>query len=182
MTAEQSSLPGDAASADPDQVFVDRGRSIGVVMHRRALANRWQSHVWTPVQVTRSEGLTAPRLIRSGRDVDEWLYPELPVELSRDEAEGYYLNLTAPAPAVFVHWSDEEKVASLHRLTVSSHEAARLMDEGMQVDALAMPAEWVSWVDAFVRAYYKPDLERKRSRPPPLQGAPDRRDLSSSST
>jgi hypothetical protein len=33
-----------------------------------------------------------------------WLYPGFRVELFRDDAEGYYLNVSTPAPCWFVLW------------------------------------------------------------------------------
>jgi hypothetical protein len=159
-------VPGDSASALPD-----RRRFAGVVMRRQALSNPWQGHAWVPARLQEAQGLAARRLILREGGLEEWLYPEMPVELFTDEAEGYYLNLTAPAPAAFVHWSEEDDVPRVHRLTVSYHEAARLMDGGMQVDIVAMPAEWLGWVDAFTRAHYHPEAERKRSRPPSFEGA-----------
>ena len=56
-----------------------------------------------------------------------------------DEAEGYYLNLSAPQPFVFVNWHDEDGRAVPKIVTVSYNEAARLMDAGEQVDGVPMP-------------------------------------------
>jgi len=149
----------------------DRVRRGGVVMGRRPLASRWQSHAWTPLRVEVAPGLTTPALLHASGGTEEWLYPELEVELFRDEAEGYYLNLSAPAPVVFVHWSQEESVVSVLRLTLSYHQAARFMDGGMQVDPVPLPAAWLQWLSDFTRTHYRPETRQPRARPPSFRGA-----------
>ena len=67
------------------------------------------------------------------------------MELHRSEAEGYYLNITAPEPKVFVMWRMAEAgVVPPVRpvvVTVSYNQAARMLDGGEQVDAVPLPAD-----------------------------------------
>ena len=70
-------------------------------MQRRALANRWQSEVWEPWGVLAGgpqEG--PPRLIVDEAGVQQWLHPGFRLTLYRDEAEGYYLNVSSGSPPV----------------------------------------------------------------------------------
>jgi hypothetical protein len=167
MSSEQSFTPGSARGPSA----ADRLRLSGVVMRLRPLVSRWQAYAWMPTRLEDAPGLASPRLLWRSEGVEEWLHPELAVELFRDEAEGYYLNMTAPAPAAFVRWSDEENRVSVLGLTLSYHQGARWMDGGMQVDTVPLPADWTAWLDEFTRAHYRPDTARPRSRPPSFRGA-----------
>jgi len=51
-----------------------------------------------------------------------------------------------------------------HSVTVSYHEAARLLDAGEQVDAVAMPAGMAHWVAGFVEQHYRPEPKKVRKR------------------
>ena len=55
-----------------------------------------------------------PRLLLKSDGEERWLHPGFAVELFRDDAEGYYLNVTTPAPCWFVLWRMEEE-ATLER-------------------------------------------------------------------
>ena len=101
-----------------------------------------------------------------------WRFTGLAVELHRSESEGYYLNITAPEPKVFVMWrmaegsaADEEHPGAFPVLvTVSYNEAARLLDGGEQVDATPLSAEMLAWMQPFVDANYRPEPKRKVRR------------------
>jgi hypothetical protein len=88
----------------------------------------------------------------------------------RDEAEGYYLNLTTSQPYMFVMWRMEDDLAVPKIVTPSYHEAARMMDGGAQVDGVPLPEELASWLAAYVDANYRPE-PKKRARPPSFKGA-----------
>ena len=140
-------------------------------MERRALANRWQSETWQPVAVVPDEPDAAPpRLVLEDGERSHWLHPGFEMVLHRDEAEGYYLNLTAPQPYMFVMWRMEDDQALPKLVTPSYHEAARLMDGGAQVDGVPLPAEIAPWLAAYVDANYRPE-PKKRARPPSFKGA-----------
>ena len=53
-----------------------------------------------------------PRLLREDAEEQRWLHPGFTVELFRDEAEGYQLNATTPAPCWFVLWRMEEEAGA----------------------------------------------------------------------
>src|SRR2546425_12615055 len=103
--------------------------AVAVVMERTPLANnRWQSEKWEPVGVVpdASEPGAVPRALVENEVRAQWLYPGFKLELFRDEAEGYYLNLTTNKPFVFVNWLEEEGAGVPKAVTVSYNEAARL--------------------------------------------------------
>jgi hypothetical protein len=145
---------------------------LAVVMERRALANRWLAEKWEPVAIVDDAEPpgTAPRVIAQDRERTQWLHPGFEIRLFRDEAEGYYLNVTAPTPYVFVMWRMVDGLAVPSIVTVSYNEAGRMMDGGEQVDGVAMPREMAEWLADFVREHYKPE-PKKRIRPPSFKGA-----------
>ncbi len=130
-------------------------------MERRALASRWQAEQWQPVGVVPDPGGRAPRVLFEDETRQRTLYPGFVIELHRDEAEGYYLNLTAATPFVFVMWRIEESVAVPKVVTVSYHEAGRMMDGGEQVDGVPLPADLGAWVAEFATEHYKPEPKQR---------------------
>jgi hypothetical protein len=152
---------------------------VSVIIACTPLANRWQSERWEPVAVEVAKGdlvaaLAEPVPLDAERR--RWRFAGHAIELHRSEAEGYFLNTTAPEPKVFVMWREREDVAEgqtyppirPERVTVSYNEAARLMDGGERVDAVPMPADVLEWVRPFVAEHYKPEPRRKVRRNDPF--------------
>ena len=71
---------------------------------------------------------------------------------------GYYLNVTARKPSVFVLWRMEGVEALPVQVTASSDEAARWLDGGHSLDAVPMPAEIYAWVGEYVEQNYRPKM------------------------
>src|SRR5690606_11383589 len=151
---------------------------IAIVMQRTPLANRWATERWEPVAVEvepRDEGGAQIRF--SQVDPNRWRFSGYTLELHRSEAEGYHLNLTAPAPMVFVLWrmADPDTTveggpaARPELATVSYHEAARMLDGGEQVDGVPLPPAIRAWMEPFVTEHYKPEPKRKVRRRDPLR-------------
>jgi hypothetical protein len=107
-------------------------------------------------------------LIESDED-QRWLFGGFEVRLFSDEAEGYFLNVSAPAPCWFIMWRMEEvddvEIAVPKVVTLSYHEGARLMDGGEKVDTIPVSPEIVERMTAFVKTYYVPEQKRKRRKP-----------------
>jgi hypothetical protein len=140
-------------------------KRVAVVMQRRAIENRWQSEVWEPVGVLPDPGGAAqPRIIVAQPGLTRWLYPGFDIVLQRAEAEGYFHNVSAAAPSVFVLWRLEDGRAAPHYLTLSYDEASRWMDGGAQVDPVPMPEAMRRWLGDFVQENYRPE-PKKRLRP-----------------
>ena len=156
--------------------------NISIVMQRTLLQNRWAAERWEPVAVAIepvvSENLGhAVRLQDGAEAVTRWRFTGFALELHRSESEGYHLNLTAPAPMVFVMWRMVEPeametggpAARPELATVSYDEAARMMDGGEQVDGIPMPTAIREWMLPFVAEHYKPQPKRKIRRRDPLR-------------
>ena len=145
--------------------------SIAVIMERRAIANRWQAQTWEAIGMVPDPGDAAkPRLLLRDSAREQWLHGGFELKLYRDEAENYYLNLSATQPCVFVVWRMEEEAALPKFVTVSYGEAARFMDADEHVDQVPMPRDMCDWLGEFVNDHYRPE-PKKRSRPPSFKGA-----------
>lgn len=142
-------------------------------MERRVVANRWASEIWLPVAVIEHEGEAgdAPLLVERDDKHERWLHPGFSVSLHRDEAEGYYLNLTTETPFAFVEWEAIDGGAIPRWVTLSYNEAARRMDGGAQVEGVPMPADWLPWVAEFTQTHFQPPKKKERIRPPSFKGA-----------
>ena len=146
---------------------------VGVVMQRRAVQNRWIECVWEPWSVLPGHENGEVRSLVDDGSVAQWLYPGFRLQLHRDEAEGYYLNVSSPAPSVFVLWRMEEERALPLEVTVSSEEAGRWLDGGHNVDRVAMSADIFAWVGECVEHNYRPE-PKKRIKPRSFNHPKDR--------
>jgi len=142
-------------------------------MQRRAVENRWIDCVWEPWAVLPGAAPGEPRRLVADGDLEQWLHPGFALTLHKDEAEGYYLNVSGPRPSVFVLWRLEGARALPLEVTVSTEEAGRWLDGGHSVDRVAMPPELFAWVGEWVEANYRPQ-PRKRIKPRSFQHPKDR--------
>jgi hypothetical protein len=145
---------------------------IAVVMQRRPVKSRWADSMWEPHGVLADPGGDA-RLLREADGVTQWLHPGLQLVLHKDELEGYYMNVSAPEPRVFILWRMEEDNALPVEVTVSSDEAARWLDGGHSVDGVAIPPAIFAWVGEYVENNYRPQPQ-KRIKPRSFQHPKDR--------
>jgi len=155
---------------------------VAVVMRRERLDNRWQPWRWVLHEVVPQEPAFGdePRRIYADEREQRWLHPGFTVELFRDEAEGYLLNATSPAPCWFVLWRledeptlDAEPIARPVIVTLSYNEAARWMDAQETVEQVPAPAETAAWMRAFADEHFVPDA-KKRKRPESFRPLQDR--------
>jgi hypothetical protein len=141
---------------------VDTRRAAAVIMERVPLRHRWAHERWEAKGVV--PDLTpgaAPRVIVDTPECRQVLHSGLTIVLQRDEAEGYYMNITSPLPKVFVLWRMEQGQAVPAGLTVSYHEGSRWLDSGESVDGVPLPAELLPWLAAYCEAHYKPEPRKK---------------------
>lgn len=144
---------------------------IGVVMRRRPLISRWQPFQWAPIEIVGDMTLpgSAPHCLHNDPSDMRWLFGGIEVKLFSDEGEGYFLNISAPAPCWFIMWRIEEhdgiELAVPKSVTLSYNEAARLMDGGERVDTLPASAAIIERLTAFTQEHYHREPKKKRKKP-----------------
>lgn len=169
---------------------------FAVLMRKHNLDNPWVSYRWAPQEVLPDFGQYGAQSNQSitgqflGKDPEgeSWLFTGFELNLFLDEAEGYYLNVSATKPCWFVMWRLEEDIeryidsqslemaksestiAVPHRICVSYNEAARLLDGGESVDTVPMNNEHASWLQDYVNEHYRPE-PKKRHKPASFKGA-----------
>jgi hypothetical protein len=155
---------------------------VAVVMRREHIGNPWQPWRWTLAEVLAHEPAwgSEPRLLLQAEHEQRWLHPGFAVELFRDDAEGYYLNATTPAPCWFVLWRMEEEagvaaepIARPVMVSLSYHDAGRWLDAQETVEQVPAPADVVQWMREFAEAHYVPEPKR-RKRPDSFKPLQDR--------
>ncbi len=136
---------------------------IAVIMERIKLANLWLPYRWEAKGVVRDifPVGSSDRIIVRDECQLQILFPGLELRLMRDEAEGYYLNLTSPEPKVFVLWRLHDETARPEFVTVSYNEGTRWADSGESVDGVPLPLELQPWMGEFVERHYKPEPRKK---------------------
>lgn len=155
---------------------------VAVVMRHVRIDNRWQPWRWELADVVPHEDAfgTEPRLLVRNEGEERWLHPGFVVELFRDDAEGYYLNASTPAPCWFVLWRMEEEasiadepIARPAAVSVSYHDAGRWLDAQETVEQVPAPPDVVAWMAAFAEEHYVPE-PRRRKRPDSFRPLQDR--------
>ena len=154
---------------------------VAVLMRREPVQGpmaRWQPWRWTLAEVVPHEAGfgQAPRCLREDAQGALWLYPDWTVELFTDDAEGYWLNATAPTPAFFVMWrlsEDDSPRAVPQAVSLSYHDAGRWLDAQETVETSPAPAELVQALLAFAEQHFVPE-PKKRQRPQSFQRLTDR--------
>jgi hypothetical protein len=160
------------------------GFDVAVILRREAIAGpmaRWQSHRWVLHDVVADEGAwgTQARALRQDADLSLWVHPGFRADLFRDDAEGYYLNVTSPKPCWFVLWRmDEvagqpEPIAVPQMVSLSYHDAGRWLDAQETVEQVPAPEAVVSAMRVFALAHWTPE-PKKRQRPQSFQALTDR--------
>jgi uncharacterized protein DUF3305 len=162
-------------------------QSVDVIIQRIPLASRWASEQWQPVAVELAapppgfaHATATPGSHPCMPEADDrWRCRGFEIELHPTEAEGYFLNLTAPDPRIFVLWRTfDDGRAPLARpvlLTVSYNQAGRYMDGGEQVDGVPMLAAIADWMRPFIAEHYKPEPRKKARRNDPFAADASRR-------
>ena len=148
-------------------------------MEREANPNEWEAWRFRLVDVVPHEAAfgSAARVLRDDGRVQRTLHPGFTLELFRDEAEGYHLNLSSGAPVWFVMWridDDDPSRAVPETVSVSYTEAGRWLDAQERVDNVPLPADLVAWLRAYADEHYKPEPKQRR-RPQSFLPPQDRR-------
>ncbi|MFI4888242.1 MAG: DUF3305 domain-containing protein [Burkholderiales bacterium] len=156
-------------------------QTVDVIMERVPLQSRWASERWQPLAVEIAAPAARPGSnanIVPGCNVcvpegeNRWRCHGFDLELHTSEAEGFFLNITAPDPRIFVMWRMfDDGAMPLARpvlVTVSYNQAGRYMDGGEQVDGVPMVPAIADWMRPFIAQHYKPEPRRKVKRNDPL--------------
>jgi hypothetical protein len=142
---------------------------VAVVMEREANPNQWESWRYRLIDVVPHEEAfgTGARALRDDGRVRRTLHPNFTLELFRDEAEGYHLNLSSGAPVWFVMWRIDDEDPSRawpETVSLSYTEAGRWLDAQERVDNVPLPGDLVAWLQAYTDEHYRPE-PKKRQRP-----------------
>lgn len=155
----------ESAAAAPSRPAI----TVAVVIERERAPNSFEDWRFRVADVVPNEAAfgETPRVLRDDGKVRQTLHPGFVVELFRDQAEGYYLNLASGAPVWFVVWridDDDPSHAWPETVSVSYEEAGRWLDAQERVDNVPLPAEVAGWLQVYTDATYHPE-PRKRRRP-----------------
>ncbi len=144
--------------------------------------SRWQQWRWELADVVDNQagfGAAARLLVDVGH-TQLWLHPGFEVELFRDDAQGYFLNVSTDAPCWFVMWRMQEPasptdqpMAIPQRVTLSYHDAGRWLDAQETVEQVLAPEPVVRWMQEFVDAHHVVETKR-RQRPQSFRALSDR--------
>ena len=151
---------------------------VAVLIEEQRQPNAWEAWRFRIADVVLDEGLfgTEPRVLRDdGRNLLR-LHPGLEVVLHRDEAEGYYLNLSSGAPVWFVMWRSDEADPSRawpEIVTVSYNVAGRLLDAQERVDNVPLGGAATAWLQDYTDRHYRPE-PKQRKRPASFVAPRDR--------
>lgn len=145
-------------------------RAIAVVIERRDIDNPWIDYTWHAIAVV--DGVAGEhgwRDLETGDGFARFMVTGFEIGLYSGETEGYKINLSQPAPFVYVvlrpgEEADENDVEPF-KVTVCPYEAMGYADSGdEQVDGVEMPASIGAWVQAFVDSYHVEETFKKRKR------------------
>jgi hypothetical protein len=153
--------------------------AVAVVLERERAPNRYEDWRFRVVDVVPDEDAfgSAPRVLRDDGKVQRTLHPGFVVELFRDQAQGYHLNLVSGAPVWFVVWRVDDEDPSQawpETVSVSYEEAGRWLDAQERVDNVPLPVDVAAWLQAYTDATYRPE-PRKRRRPQSFVSPGERR-------
>jgi len=142
---------------------------VSVILERKSLQHRFADEQWQACAVECGNPGEEGRTLVGGDEIStRWRFDGFALELHASESEGYFLNITAPEPKVFVLWriddDADEPRARPQWVTASYNEAARWLDGGEQVDGVAMAAAILVWLRDFVDRHYKPEPHQKSVR------------------
>lgn len=151
---------------------------VAVLMEREHQPNRWEDWRHRIAEVLPDEGGfgTEARLLRDDGKTASFLFPGFELELFKDEAEGYYLNLSAGTPVWFVMWRVDDEDPSRARpeiVSLSYNEAGRWLDAQERVDNVPLHPQVRDWLQAYVDEHYRPE-PKKRQRPASFQRPEER--------
>lgn len=143
---------------------------VAVIMGRSMVAGRgWRVPSWRVVGVVSGTDLPGRdargRSVRRDGDEEHFLWGGFHLDLYRDAAESYWVNLTGRQPSLFVLCTEDEQSTVIPRLvTADQNEACSGVEGDDRVFAAPIPPEVYQQVEAFVIAHHVPQVKHKRKR------------------
>jgi hypothetical protein len=140
---------------------------VAVVMERETAPNRFEDWRFRIAEVVLHEDAfgSEPRVLRDDGALKRTLHPGFTLELFRDQAEGYWLNLSSGAPVWFVVWRIDDEDPSRawpERVSLSYDEAGRWLDAQERVDNVPLDADLAAWLQAYTDEHYRPEPKQRR--------------------
>ena len=154
-------------AADDQARIAPPALRVAVVIERQRQPNAWEDWRFRLTEVLVDDGSfgSETRTLRDDGRTAIFLHPGHPVSLHRDEAEGYYLNVSSGAPVWFVMWRIDDEDPSRARpefVTLSYNEAGRLLDAQERVDNVPLPPDVRQWLQSYADEHYRPESKRRR--------------------
>jgi hypothetical protein len=142
---------------------------VAVVMERETAPNRYEDWRFKIAEVVPHEDAFGdePRILRDDGRLQRRLHPGFTLELFRDQAEGYFLNLSSGTPVWFVVWRSDDADPSRawpETVSLSYNEAGRWLDAQERVDNVPLQRDVAAWLQAYTDEHYHPE-PKKRRRP-----------------
>jgi hypothetical protein len=141
--------------------------TVAVVIEREREPNAFENWRFRIVDVVPNEDAfgAESRVLRDDGKLRQTLYPGFRLELYRDQAQGYFLNLSSGTPVWFVVWrvdDDDPSRAWPETVSVSYEEAGRWLDAQERVDNVPLGADVAAWLQAYTDATYRPEPKERR--------------------
>jgi hypothetical protein len=143
---------------------------VTVIMGRRMVAGQgWRVPSWRVVGVVSGAELPGREArgvpVRGDGEEEQFLWGGLRLELYRDAAESYWVNLTGRQPSLFVLCTEEEPAGLVpKRVTADQNEACSGVEGDDKVFAAPIPPDVYQHLEAFVVTHHMPQEKRKRKR------------------
>ena len=136
---------------------------MAVILERETVESRWETHRWQLLGVVPDPGGETRDILKDENSLQR-IFPGVGVTLYRDEAEGYYLNVSSDTPSVFVALRIDEASGEPFpfEATLSYNEAARWMDASERVERVPVWPELAAWMGAWVEENYRPEPKQRR--------------------
>lgn len=169
--------------SDPIDNPVDKV-TIGVVVERRAIDDKWRDHEWRAVDLLVGvPPATEWRKLIEGDGWTRYLAASVDLCLYKDETYDYRTNLTSEHPYLYVVLRPDEDFDSpneikVFHVTASPYEAGCFGQAGDEsIECLPVPPEIAAWIAAFVEKHHveKPFVKRQRDRYDPEKSGFGRR-------
>jgi hypothetical protein len=143
--------------------------TVGVAVERRKAKNRWQDHVWQPVEILLPPPPLAPwTVMRQDENVTRFYAGSHTMQLYPPETISYRENLVADQPSIYVVLRPDPSTPAgmrLEHVGPSPADAEAYMMSGVEiVDKVPMPAEVTEWLAAYVETFHVEHQFRKRRR------------------